>query len=59
MEFVFSIHTPPSFAKAMDGKPQGLLSVVFFACKNKRSVMKRAKDALHSTKCDGGLNGIA
>ena len=48
-------HRPPSFAKATDGKPLGLLSVDFFACKNERSVTERAKDALHSSESSGGL----
>ena len=46
-------YTPPSFAKATDGKP-ALLSVDFFLlAKNKRSETERAKDALHSFS-DGG-----
>ena len=49
---------PPSFAKATDGKPPGLLFVDFFACKNKRSKTKRAKDALHSSQSDGWHYGI-
>ena len=30
-----------------------MLSVDFFACTNKRSETKRAKDALHSSQSDG------
>ena len=53
MEFIFSGYTPPSFAKATDGKPV-LLSVDFFCPgKNERSKTERAKDALHSFS-DGG-----
>ena len=44
---------PPSFAKATDGRPSGLLSVDFF-CRAKRSEAT-AKDALHSSQSDGGL----
>jgi hypothetical protein len=47
----------PSIALATEGKPV-LLSVDFFAWKNKRSETERAKDALHSSQSDGGLYGI-
>ena len=61
--FGFFLQPPPSFAKATDGKPQGLLSVDFFACKKgaKRlrrmsSIARRATEDLNSYHYVSPLN---